>query len=307
MLPASNPTPAVEKDRSRDGLDAPLLTRATLIPFILITVLFFLWAIPNNLNDVLIRQFMKSFTMSRLGAGLVQFAFYLGYFFLAMPAGLIMRKFGYKSGFLIGLSFFTLGAFLFWPAALADSYGFFLAALFIIASGCSFLETASNPFIAQLGDPRSAARRLNLAQSFNPVGSITGVLIGTVFIFSGVSLDPAQVAGGEHLLKALLFRCRNCGDCALAELAFLCPQAGCAKFLLNGPCGGSNEGLCEAADGRSCAWELIFQRLKEQDRLELLDRDPLLKDMRKKDHPMKQINPLYQDRTPEAAAAAEQS
>ena len=205
MLPA-NSTPAVKERISGDGLDAPLFTRATVIPFVLITVLFFLWAIPNNLNDVLIRQFMKSFVMTRLQAGLVQFAFYLGYFFLAMPAGMIMRKFGYKSGFLIGLSFFTLGAFLFWPAAVADSYAFFLAALFIIASGCSFLETASNPFIAQLGDPRSAARRLNLAQSFNPLGSITGVLIGTVFIFSGVNLDPAQVAAkkANHTYAAYL-------------------------------------------------------------------------------------------------------
>lgn len=206
MLPAANLKPAAESDRSGEGLDAPLLTRATIIPFVLITVLFFLWAIPNNLNDVLIRQFMKSFTMTRLQAGLVQFAFYLGYFFLAMPAGFIMRKFGYKSGFLIGLSFFTLGTFLFWPAALADNFSFFLAALFIVASGCSFLETASNPFIAQLGDPRSAARRLNLAQSFNPVGSITGVLIGTIFIFSGVNLTPAEIAARKaaHTYTAYL-------------------------------------------------------------------------------------------------------
>lgn len=206
MLPAANPKPVANPDCSGDRLDAPLLTRATMIPFVLITVLFFLWAIPNNLNDVLIRQFMKSFTMTRLQAGLIQFAFYLGYFFLAMPAGFIMRKFGYKSGFLIGLSFFTLGAFLFWPAALADNYSFFLAALFIIASGCSFLETASNPFIAQLGDPRSAARRLNLAQSFNPVGSITGVLIGTIFIFSGVNLTPAEIAAkkASHTYAAYL-------------------------------------------------------------------------------------------------------
>lgn len=191
---AANPTSVSQSDRPGNGLDAPLLTRATFLPFVLITVLFFLWAIPNNLNDVLIRQFMKSFVMTRLQAGLVQFAFYLGYFFLALPAGFIMRKFGYKSGLLVGLSLFTLGAFLFWPAALADSYDFFLAALFIIASGCSFLETASNPFIAQLGDSRSAARRLNLAQAFNPLGSISGVLIGTIFIFSGINLTPAEIA-----------------------------------------------------------------------------------------------------------------
>lgn len=165
-----------------------------LLPFILVTTLFFLWGIPNNLNDVLIRQFMKSFTITRTQAGLVQSAFYLGYFVLAMPAALLMRKAGYKAGFVIGLLLYGTGCFLFWPAALAGSYGFFLIALFVIASGLSFLETASNPFIAQLGDPDSSERRLNFSQAFNPLGAITGALIGTVFIFSGVELAPRDVA-----------------------------------------------------------------------------------------------------------------
>ncbi len=172
----------------------PLLPRGYLIPFVLVTTLFFLWGIPNNLNDVLIRQFMKSFAMTRFEAGLIQSAFYLGYFILAMPAALVMRRLGYKSGFLIGLALYSAGTALFWPAAIIARYGFFLVALFIIASGLSFLETASNPFIARLGDPRTAARRLNLAQAFNPLGSITGVLIGTVFIFSGIELRPDQIA-----------------------------------------------------------------------------------------------------------------
>jgi FHS family L-fucose permease-like MFS transporter len=174
--------------------DVPLVPRQYKVVFALITTLFFLWAIPNNLNDVLIRQFMKSFVITRFQAGLVQSAFYLGYFVLAMPAALVMRRLGYKSGFVIGLFLFSLGSVLFWPAAEFARYSFFLVALFVIASGLSFLETASNPFIAQLGDPRTAARRLNLAQAFNPLGSITGVLIGTVFIFSGVELKPDQVA-----------------------------------------------------------------------------------------------------------------
>ncbi len=104
------------------------------------TVLFFLWGIPNNLNDVLIRQFMKSFAISRFQAGLVQSAFYMGYFLLAMPAALVMRKAGYKAGFIVGLLLFGLGDFLFWPAALSGRYEFFLLALFVIASGLSFLE-----------------------------------------------------------------------------------------------------------------------------------------------------------------------
>ncbi len=180
-------------------------SRGQLIPhgmglqFFLVTGLFFLWGVPNNLNDVLIRQFMTSFAISRFQAGLVQSAFYFGYFLLATPAALLMRRFGYKLGFVTGLLLFGTGAFLFWPAALVGRYSFFLFALFVIASGLSFLETASNPFAAQLGDPESAARRLNFAQAFNPLGSICGVLIGTVFIFSGVELNPQQVSQMQAL------------------------------------------------------------------------------------------------------------
>lgn len=177
-----------------------------LLPFVLVTALFFLWGIPNNLNDVLIRQFMKSFAISRFQAGLVQSAFYMGYFLLAMPAALLMRRAGYKAGFVTGLILYASGTFLFWPAALAGRYEFFLLALFVIASGLSFLETASNPFIAQLGDPDSSERRLNFSQAFNPLGAITGVLIGTIFIFSGVELTPDQVAArkAQHVYDAYL-------------------------------------------------------------------------------------------------------
>src|SRR6201993_5498780 len=171
-----------------------LFPAGQLVPFILVTALFFLWGIPNNLNDVLIRQFMKSFSISRLQAGLVQSAFYMGYFLLAMPAALLMRKVGYKAGFIIGLLLYTIGAFLFWPAAFMGQYGYFLCALFVIASGLSFLETAANPFIAELGDPDTSERRLNFSQAFNPLGSISGVAIGTAFIFSGVELSDSQIA-----------------------------------------------------------------------------------------------------------------
>lgn len=177
-----------------------------MLPFVLVTALFFLWGVPNNLNDVLIRQFMKSFAISRFQAGLVQSAFYMGYFLLAMPAALLMRRMGYKAGFIIGLLLFGTGTFLFWPAAIAGRYGYFLFALFVIASGLSFLETASNPFIAQIGDPASSERRLNFSQAFNPLGAVSGVLAGTVFIFSGVELTPTQVASykAQNLYQAYL-------------------------------------------------------------------------------------------------------
>jgi MFS transporter, FHS family, L-fucose permease len=137
---------------------------------------------------------MKSFEMNRFQAGLIQSAFYLGYFLLALPAAPVMRKFGYKTGLVIGLLLFGTGALLFWPAAVVQRYGFFLFALFVIAGGLSFLETGANPFISVLGDPRTSEQRLNLAQAFNPLGCIAGVVVGTIFIFSGIELNPAQVA-----------------------------------------------------------------------------------------------------------------
>ncbi len=199
---------SVDTPSTRAGKENPshLFPSGHLAAFVLVTALFFLWGIPNNLNDVLIRQFMKSFAISRFEAGLVQFAFYFGYFLLAMPAALLMRRLGYKAGFVMGLFLFGIGTFLFWPAAIVGRYEFFLFALFVIASGLSFLETASNPFIAQLGDPASSERRLNFSQAFNPLGSITGVLMGTIFIFSGVELAPQQIAAmkAQHLYEQYL-------------------------------------------------------------------------------------------------------
>jgi FHS family L-fucose permease-like MFS transporter len=202
-MPARPLADPVPRSRQHQGT---LLPAGQLFPFFLVTALFFLWGIPNNLNDVLIRQFMKSFAITRFEAGLVQSAFYMGYFLLAMPAALLMRKLGYKAGFVTGLFLFGAGTFLFWPAAIVGRYGFFLLALFVIASGLSFLETASNPFIAQLGDSDSSERRLNFSQAFNPIGSITGVLIGTIFIFSGVELNSGQVEQmkSQHLYDAYL-------------------------------------------------------------------------------------------------------
>jgi len=171
-----------------------LFSPGNTLPFVLVTTLFLLWGIPSNLNDVLIKQFMKSFEMNRFQAGLIQSAFYLGYFLLALPAALIMRKYGYKAGLVIGLLLFGTGAVLFWPAAVVQRYGFFLFALFVIAGGLSFLETGANPFISVLGDPRTSEQRLNFAQAFNPLGCIGGVVVGTVFIFSGIEMNPAQIA-----------------------------------------------------------------------------------------------------------------
>jgi len=185
---------AVTPPKSAQDQGKPLFPSEGMSAFILVTGLFFLWGVANNLNDVLIRQFMKSFELSRLQAGLVQFAFYIGYFVFSIPAAFVMRARGYKAGLLTGLLLYGIGTFLFWPAASAGSYPLFLIALFVIASGLGFLETGANPLIAQMGDAGSAVRRLNFSQAFNPLGSISGVLIGTVFIFSGVELMPSEIA-----------------------------------------------------------------------------------------------------------------
>jgi MFS transporter, FHS family, L-fucose permease len=171
----------------------PLFPAEGPMAFALVTGLFFLWGIANNLNDVLIRQFMKSFELTRLQAGFVQFAFYIGYFVFSVPAAMVMRRRGYKFGLITGLLLYGAGTFLFLPAAVAGSYTLFLLGLFVIASGLGFLETGANPLVAQLGDPESAVRRLNFSQAFNPFGGITGVLVGTLFIFSGVELKAADI------------------------------------------------------------------------------------------------------------------
>jgi FHS family L-fucose permease-like MFS transporter len=187
-----------QMEENRTSLDSPrLFSAGTTLPFILVTVLFLLWGIPNSMNDILIKQFMKSFEITRLKAGLIQSAFYIGYFLLSMPAAFLMRKYGYKAGLVTGLFLYGTGTSLFWPAAHVRQYGFFLFALFVIASGLAFLETGANPFIATLGDPRTSERRLNFSQAFNPVGAVSGVLVGTIFVFSGVELSPQQI----HSLK----------------------------------------------------------------------------------------------------------
>jgi len=169
-------------------------TTSYVLPLILIVSLFFMWGMGASINDILIQQFKKSFVLTDFQSGLVQSAFYLGYFLLAIPASLIMRRFNYKTGILIGLLLFAIGAFLFYPAAEKASYGFFLFALFVIASGLTFLETAGNPYVSALGDPSTATFRLNLAQSFNPIGCITGILIGQNFILSGIEYSKEQLA-----------------------------------------------------------------------------------------------------------------
>ena len=176
-----------------------------LIPFCLITSLFFLWGLANNMTDTLLSAFKRIMSMSDAQTSLIQFAFYGSYFCFALPAALFIRKFNYKSGVILGLSLYALGAILFLPAASAASYAFYLIALYILAGGCSILETAANPYILSMGTPETATRRLNIAQSFNPIGCITGILLSQFFILSQLnSADAgARAAMSEAELQAI--------------------------------------------------------------------------------------------------------
>lgn len=168
--------------------------KASLWCMSLVVSLFFMWGVANNLNDILIQQFKKAFVLSDFQSGLVQSSFYFGYFFCAIPAALVMQRFGYKVAILAGLALYALGALLFYPAAEIQVYSYFLGALFVIACGLAFLETSANPYIVALGPEETAQRRLNFAQSFNPLGAISGIVIGQQFIFSGLEYSPAQLA-----------------------------------------------------------------------------------------------------------------
>ena len=164
---------------------SPLIFPGYALIFALITSLYFLWALPSTLNDVLIKQFMKSMEVSLTQTGFVLFAYKIGYFCFALPAGIYMQRRGYKQGIILGLLVFALGCFLFYPASGLRQYIFFLFAIFTIGAGLSFTEIGASGYIINLGDKSFSERRLNLAQSFNPIGSIIGVSAGTFFILSG--------------------------------------------------------------------------------------------------------------------------
>lgn len=165
-----------------------------LFPLILVTSLFFLWGLANSLNGTLVKQFQLALDLQRWQANIVETAFYFGYFVMALPAGFVMKKYGYKMGILFGLGMYALGAFLFYPAASIREYSFFLFALFLIASGIAFLETAANLYVTVLGDAKSGDFRLNLAQSFNGLSTILGPVIGSIFIFSEKEYSKDQLA-----------------------------------------------------------------------------------------------------------------
>lgn len=164
------------------------IERKFLLPFILVTSLFLLWGLANNMTDTLLAAFKRIMNMSDTQTSLIQFAFYGSYFCFALPAAIFIRKKSYKSGIILGLLLYAVGAILFYPAAKAASYAFYLIAIYIMAGGCSVLETTANPYILSMGSTETATRRLNIAQAFNPMGSIIGILMSKSFILDNISL-----------------------------------------------------------------------------------------------------------------------
>lgn len=164
------------------------------LALVLTVSLYALWGMAHNLNDILIAQFRKAFSLSDLQSSLVQSCFYIAYLLAPVPVMLFLQRFGYKRGIIAGLLLYATGALLFWPAAESVTYGAFLGALFVIACGIVFIETAGTGIIVTLGAPERAEWRINFAQAFNPIGAILGVLVGRQFIFSGQDLTPADQA-----------------------------------------------------------------------------------------------------------------
>lgn len=164
-----------------------------LLPFILVTSLFFLWGFLHNLDPILIPHLRKTFQLNYLQSSLVDSSVFAAYFLMALPAGFVMRKYGFKSGIIFGLLLFGIGCLLFLPAANTNKYIFFLGALFVVASGLTFLETAANPYATILGDPATSTQRLNFAQAFNGLAVFLAPIIGGKFILSGTEYTKAQM------------------------------------------------------------------------------------------------------------------
>jgi len=179
------------------GTRREFITAGFLPATALVVALFAFWGMSNSLNDVLIPQFRKTFLLGDFASSFVQFATFIGYFVFAIPAALFMRRFGYRAAVVMGLVLFGSGALLFYPAAAFGEYHFFLGALFVVASGLSFLETSANPMIAAMGPAESADQRLNFAQTFNPLGTIVGVFLGKELILSDHALTAEQIRAME--------------------------------------------------------------------------------------------------------------
>ena len=176
-------------------MKAKLIEKKYLVTFILVTSLFALWGFANDITNPMVAAFQTLMELTAAKASMVQFAFYGGYATMAIPAALFIRRYSYKSGILLGLTLYAIGAFLFIPAASMESFTFFCLSLYILTFGLAFLETTANPFILSLGDKQTSTRRLNLAQAFNPMGSLCGMSVASLIILPNLISDRRDAAG----------------------------------------------------------------------------------------------------------------
>ena len=182
---------------------AELVPKKLLLPFILITSLFALWGFANDITNPMVAAFKRVLELNNTQASWVQLAFYGGYFTMALPAAFFIKKYSYKTGVLLGLGLYGLGACLFYPAAALESYGFFLAALYILTFGLAFLETTANPFILSMGPEVTSTQRLNLSQAFNPMGALAGLFVAKTFILGSLKSSATDESGKMYLFDSL--------------------------------------------------------------------------------------------------------
>ena len=181
---------------------ASLVSKQVLVPFILVTSLFALWGFANDITNPMVAAFGTLMELSNAKAAWVQLAFYGGYATMAVPAAIFVRRFNYKKGIILGLALYSLGALLFYPAAKFEAFGYFLISLYILTFGLAFLETTASPYIMSMGEDNTATRRLNLAQAFNPFGSLLGMFVASNFILSKLKSDQRDISG-ELLFNSL--------------------------------------------------------------------------------------------------------
>lgn len=233
------------------------------LSFLLVASLFFCWGVANNMNDTLLAAFKRIMSMSDLQTSLVQFAFYGAYFCMSLPAAFFIRHYSYKAGILLGIALYALGTMLFYPAGSAASYAFFLFAIYVMACGCAVLETTANPYILSMGAPSGATRRLNLAQTLNPLGAICGILLSRHFILS--ELNAADAAERANMSAEVLDEIQHNElyavsttymliGCALTVLFFI------MLFVLKGKRGNTHEEATGMPESTKTSGS-IFRRL----------------------------------------------
>ncbi len=189
----------------KDLKKIPVVPKKNLVSFILVTSLFALWGFANAVTDPMVQAFKKVLELSNSEAAWVQMAFYGGYFCMALPAAMFMRKYSYKVGILIGLALYAIGALLFYPAAQSESFIFFCLGLYVLTFGLAFLETAANPYALAMGEKETATQRLNLAQAFNPIGLIAGLIVAQQFVLKNLKSDDiVDFSVLEEASKALI-------------------------------------------------------------------------------------------------------